>query len=619
MREMHVHGEDIGRFRRGEMPPAEVLAFSAHLAQCAECAELALAQVDDAAVRALHASLTDALDEHTAPEDLDRFVDGLMSVDARDAVEAHLDICARCREDVEDLRAVARTTAVHGRRRVRHITPLRVATLAATLAAAVIGTMLVLPPPPQAPGSIAVLPLRNASSDGRDSFLSVGIADALASRLRQVELPIRPTSAVLAFRSFGDAQKAGESLKVDRVIEGSFSVIGGLVRVNVQLTDPRTGRAVWSDSIDGSRGDLLRLVDEVTARTTSRLGKNGHESQASPIRSKSPEAYEEFLKARALNGTLIAGEYAAQIGSLEKAIALDPEFAAAHADLAISLSLGIARGLISAPDTVDRAEAHARTAVRLDPNLAEAHQALARFLVRRHGRYREAVRELLAAARLEPTDTTTLSALITHAIYSGDLAKAHCLTKRLVEIDPTSYDARVRGYHGITSLEPKRSLRDSQFALSTRETELAGHDMRGLAFVMMGRLDDARREVEAARRIAPAHYIPNSLDAMIAAAANDPQSTRAFLATFEREARRNHWAAIRVAQCYARLGDHRAAIEWIDRAIDTGHHNWYGLRKHPWFRSLHRDPEFMRITNELKADLDDVKDDVEGVSRLICD
>ncbi|HYU23935.1 MAG TPA: hypothetical protein VEO74_01935, partial [Thermoanaerobaculia bacterium] len=117
---------------------------------------------------------------------------------------------------------------------------------------------------------------------------------------------------------------------------------------------------------------------------------------------------------------------------------------------------------------------------------------------------------------------------------------------------------------------------------------------------------------------APNHYIGKSLKAMIAAANNDRPACEAALKSFEADAEHIHWAAMRQALCYAKLGNHDAAIRWARRAADGGNHSWFAWVKHPWFESMQSDPEFQTLVAKMKADLDDVRDDVIGVYQLIC-
>jgi serine/threonine protein kinase len=477
------------------------------------------------------------------------------------------------------------------------------------------------PPPPIR--SMAVLPLENISNSSKDDFLSVGVADALVTKLQQIpSLQVRPTSAVLEFRNKkNDAKDVSEKLGVDSILEGHFLAAGDLVRVNLQLTDSRTGYNVWADTIDGRRQDLIKLIDDVSARTLAglnqKLGVKEISARSQP-RSANPKAYEEYLKARATAFSLDPKEHAAQLASLRKAITLDPNFAAAYADLAIALSLGQARGFDREPDVAQRAEWAARQAVRLDSNLADAHLALGRAFVRFPDRFRESVRENLAALRLNAKDAEALNTVATYMVSIGETPKVQCIADRLLRLDPNSNQAKVRGYWFVNSVDPEGALQNAQFALAAKDTALAGHDIRGNAFILLGNLPEAQKEADAASSIVPTHYLGKSLRAMIAAAAGDQPAALAALQSFEADAQRNHWAAMRQALCYAKLGDRDNAVKWVAKSAELGNHSWYAWVKHPWLQGLQADPEFQQIIGKMKADLDDVRDDVAGVYSLIC-
>jgi len=472
--------------------------------------------------------------------------------------------------------------------------------------------------------SMAVLPLRNITNNAKDDFLSVGLADALVTKLQQIPtLQVRPTSAVLEFQgNKTDPKTASEKLKVDGILEGNFLAAGDLVRVTLQLTDTRTGFSVWSDTVEGRRDNLLKLIDDVSARTVAGLNERvGLSPQTrvarSEARSSVPAAYEQYLRARALSGSFVPKHYQEQIAALKRALQLDPNFAAAYADLAATLSLGQARSLAS-PEDLERQEWYARQAVRLDPNLPEAHLALGRVFVRDADRFGESVREILAGLRLKPADTIALHSITTYFVSTGELDKAQCVGERLVQVDPMSNEARTRGYWYINAVDADGALRNAQYALASDDTALAGHDIRGMAFILQGNLAEAEKEANAALKLVPRHYLGKSLKAMIAAARGDRPSAMAFAKSFEADAERNHWAALRLTFVYAKLGDTDTAIHWLRRAAEGGNHSWYALVKHPWLEPLHTHPEYQQIVGKIKADLEDVRDDVVGVYQLLC-
>jgi TolB-like protein/Flp pilus assembly protein TadD len=474
--------------------------------------------------------------------------------------------------------------------------------------------------------SLAVMPLQNIANSTRDDFLSVGLADALTTKLQQIpSLQVRPTSAVLELRNKKvDAKQASEKLNVDSLLEGHFLAAGNLVRVNLQLTDARTGYSVWADSIDGRRENLLKLIDDVSARTLTGLSEKlgpaavAQKRQGSEARSTDPKAFEEYLKARALGNGLLQDEHRQQVKLLEHAVALDPKFAAAYADLAIALSLGQARGLETDPQVVQRAERYARQAVRLDPNLAEAHLALGRTLVKFPDRFRESARENLAALRLNARDAQSIWTLGSFLISSGDITQAQCITDYLVRLDPSSNEARTRGYWFINAVAPEDALRSAPAALSSKDTELAGHDIRSNAYILLGDLNQATTEAAAAAKLAPNHYLGKSLRAMIATANGDRPAAEAALLSFDADAQRNHWASMRQALCWAKLGDRDKAIWWMNHAAELGNHSWYAWIKHPWLATLQGDPDFQKIAGAMHDDLNDVRDDVMGVYQLLC-
>jgi tetratricopeptide (TPR) repeat protein len=228
------------------------------------------------------------------------------------------------------------------------------------------------------------------------------------------------------------------------------------------------------------------------------------------------------------------------------------------------------------------------------------------------------VRENLAALRLSPSQTQALNTVGTYFISQGDTQKAQCITNRLLQIDPSSNEAKTRGYLFVNAVDPEDALKASADAVASHDTALAGHDIRAYAYLLLGNIPAAQQEAEQASALAPNNYLGKSLKAMIAAANNDRPGCEAALKTFEADAERVHWAAMRQALCYAKLGDRDTAMRWVRRAAEGGNHSWFAWVKHPWLEPLQSDPEFQQILSKMKADLDDVRDDVIGVYQLIC-
>jgi tetratricopeptide (TPR) repeat protein len=256
--------------------------------------------------------------------------------------------------------------------------------------------------------------------------------------------------------------------------------------------------------------------------------------------------------------------------------------------------------------------------VRLDPNLADAHLALGRTLIRFPDRFREGIRETLAALRLNPNEALALHAMIAYLTSTGDMQRAICLIDRFVATNPTSSDVRSRGYFFVNVIDPDEVMRLAPEALAHKETQIAGHDMLAIAHLLRGDRANALVEANKTLELAPNLYHGKSMQMLIAADKGDRAAVDRWFESLRADAETNHYAAIRVAVAYARLGDRDKAIKWLKVAQSLGNHGWYFLVRHPWLQGLQTDREFQAVVSAMKADLDDVRDDVVGVFELLC-
>src|SRR5438132_13166977 len=112
----------------------------------------------------------------------------------------------------------------------------------------------------------------------------------------------------------------------------------------------------------------------------------------------------------------------------------------------------------------------------------------------------------------------------------------------MLRVDPNSNEAKTRGYWYVNAVDPEGALQNAQWALASKETELAGHDIRANAYILLGNLPGAAAEADRVSQLVPAHYLGKSLKAMTAAANGDKAECVAALKSFETDANRNHWA-----------------------------------------------------------------------------
>jgi TolB-like protein/class 3 adenylate cyclase/Tfp pilus assembly protein PilF len=262
-------------------------------------------------------------------------------------------------------------------------------------------TALPLPDKP----SIAVLPFDNLSGDPGQGYFSDGITDELTTRLSQLAglfVIARNTAFTYKGRPV-NIRDVGRQLGVRYVLEGSVQQAGGRARINAQLIDAASGFHLWAERFDGRLEDIFALQDEVTSNIVAALQIELSEAEERKLAQRytsSPEAYDEFLKGweQLFLGTVQATLRARR--HFERAIQLDPTFARAYANLALTYFSG-QTGIAMADASLEKAYELAQTAVALDATLPQVHWVLS--LVQLYRReYEQALDASNAAIALEP-------------------------------------------------------------------------------------------------------------------------------------------------------------------------------------------------------------------------
>jgi eukaryotic-like serine/threonine-protein kinase len=232
--------------------------------------------------------------------------------------------------------------------------------------------------------SVAVLPFVNETGESSQAYLGNGLADQLINLLARVE-QLRVASRHACFQYKGrteDARAIGQALGVASLLEGSVQRAGERVQLNLQLIEAQSGRQQWAQSYNCLFADVTEVEGEVAERVANTLKVIPTFEERARLETRSthnPEAYRLYLRGMEIIYHLTTPsrrDCDAAAALLQRAIALDPNFALAHAQL--SYSYGLIGHLFDSVQALrDQAAAEAREALRLQPDLGEAHQALA--------------------------------------------------------------------------------------------------------------------------------------------------------------------------------------------------------------------------------------------------
>ncbi len=272
------------------------------------------------------------------------------------------------------------------------------------------GNGWIKPQPASPENSLAVLPLKllemGASGDAASDFLGTGLADALITRLSGIRrFAVRPTSSVLRYGADTDPLAAGRSLGTAYVLDGRVRRAADRIRVTVQLLNVADGTAVWAGQFDEQFTDVLSLEDAISANVAEALVPqlSGDERQKLAKRgTNDPQAYEAYLRGRFYWNTFTEDGFAKAIVCYHQAIALDPNYAVAHAGIASYYNWLGSFTVMPFSECSAAAYEAAKTAVTIDPTLAEGYAALGQAMLCRDFDWINAERTLLQSIELNP-------------------------------------------------------------------------------------------------------------------------------------------------------------------------------------------------------------------------
>lgn len=458
------------------------------------------------------------------------------------------------------------------------------------------------------PHAIAVLPFLDMSAEKDQGYFSDGVTEEILNSLSQAEnLRVISRTSSFALRNMTlDVPGIAKRLDVDYVLEGSVRKSGGRVRITAQLIDASTNSHVWSQTYDRALDDLFAVQDEIAASVAAALQVTLAGNSPGGRKPPSIEAYEHYLQGQFFYNRRSPGDIERSLSQFKEAVALDPSFARAWAELAgaYSLQIGLMDVVAAAPLRELQGTA-ARKAVELDGNLAVAHARLAQFLFQSH-RFREGLEHMRIATALDPDDILVLGFNASDAAWDGNYAESLRIWRRVVALDPLSAANRanlgqilhVNGELEAALAEKRRALALSPDMGPALEAEIAR------LLIALGRYDEASAAVAAL----PAGY---ARDSVLAFAHRNPGMRAEADAALARlaEAPRDVPTAIHLAEVYADRARTDEAFQLLagyyrqlesQRALRPRElwHFQEEMRVSPYLKSLQFDPRWATVAVE---------------------
>jgi TolB-like protein/Tfp pilus assembly protein PilF len=424
------------------------------------------------------------------------------------------------------------------------------------------------------PNSIAVLPLENLSPHPDDAYFAAGVHDALITSLSKITaLMVTSRTSAVRVNPKLSVPQIGRQLGVAKLLEGSVLMDGNRVRIIVQLIDAATDLHLWADTYEREVADIISLQNEV-ARTIADVIEVRLTPREKVVLAETktvrPDIYRAYLKGmyQFFQETPKADNRGIEI--LEEVVRQDPTSALAHAGVAYGYA-NLAHSPMPVENGYPKAKSAADIALRLDPELAEAHLAVGMYQLYYEWDFKSAERTLKHAIQLNPSLALAHYHLAWLYESLGPEREAESLAvgERSRELDPLkAFYVGWLAYQYTQACRYEDALRLSREAIRLNPEFGLGWAVLGVTYAEMGQFDEA---IDAHKHHANEPFWLFFTGSTYAAAGLEDKAHEV-ISILEQVPN----TEVLVAWIYMRLGDRDSALQWTVEA-ETARIPWY-----PW-------------------------------------
>ena len=437
--------------------------------------------------------------------------------------------------------------------------------------------------------SLAVLPLDNLSGDSSQEYFADGMTDELITMLaKDSSLRIVSRTSVMQYRGARrPLPEIARALHADAILEGSVSRSANQVHMTLQLIRADTDSHLWADSYERDANDLA-LPDEAAKAIANQLHRAVPAVKAN--RYVNPAAHDAYLHGNYLWFGLHMEESGAWF---RKAIDLQPDYALAWAGLADYYGEGVVVDVLDPRTSIVPEEQAAERALELDPNLPQAHQAMAAMFLIDRWDWGDADREILRAVSLDPQNGELyyLRAHLLQALNRN--AEAIELGKKAMEIDPFSRPYALAGlYEGARQFDA--ALEEIRLRLEANPNNL---DLLGLEMDTLRRTGKYKEAVDAWAKWHILTGDPQS--AVNLRRAWDRGGARGFvrwqLGRRLLQSKSSYVSPVELASYYAQLRDKERTLALLEQGYRQRATDTLWIQEDPAYDFLHSDSRFRSI------------------------
>ena len=453
--------------------------------------------------------------------------------------------------------------------------------------------------------SLAVLPFLNSSGDPEREYLSDGITGSLINILATVP-KLRVIAQSTVFRYKGreiDPQAIGRELNVRAVLTGRLVQSGGSLRIGTELVDVATGSQLWGAQYDCKPGDIFAVQDEISNEISGKLRlqlTRAEKKQLAKRHTEDPEAYRLYLKGRHHWNKWTEEGFNKGIEYFQQAIEKDPGYALAYAGLADSYVLLGWNSYLPPKAVFPKAKEAAMTAVRLDPDLAEAHTAFAAGLWLHDWRWEEAHAEFKRSLELGPHYPTANHWYAEYLMTMGRHAEVMARMKTGQELDPLSLIINVAvGWACYFGRRYDEGIEELLRTVELDPNYPVAHWILGLLLRKTGCFELAISEGERAVKLSGGSPLMRAALAQTLGAAGRTEEAVQMLEDLTELARQKYVAPHFFAGIQVGLGENDRALEYLERSYEERSHWLIYLHLDPGMDGLRDNPRFQHLLRRI--------------------
>jgi eukaryotic-like serine/threonine-protein kinase len=449
--------------------------------------------------------------------------------------------------------------------------------------------------------SLAVLPFENASGDPQHEYLSDGITGSLINVLATVpKLQVMAQSTVFRYKGRKiDAQAIGQELNVRAVLTGKVMQSGGSLRIGTELVDVATGCQLWGAQYDRKPGDIFIVQDEISNEISEKLRlqlTRAEKKRLTRRHTENAEAYRLYLKGRHHWNRWTEDGFYKAIEYFQEAVEKDPTYALAYTGLADSFVLLGWNSHLLPKEAFPKGKLAALTALRLDPDLAEAHTSLAALLWLHDWKWQEAQKEFKRSLELAPTYPTANHWYAEFLMTMGRHEEAVARMQNGQEADPLSLIINVAvGWELYCGRRYEEALEQLRRAVELDPNYPVTYWILGLLLRKAGSYEQAIIEGEKGVKLSGGSPLMRAALAHTFGAAGRTEEASQVLQELTELAKQKYVAPYFLAGIHIGLGENDRAMEYLEKSYQEHSHWLIYLHIDPSMDGLRDDPRFQDL------------------------